>query len=212
MKERMEMVLWQMRRRLSVTAASAFLIFSTMTGCCWRCGAFKADHCADHPCGAIPAPVGTYSCQWQLAQQDRAELDDFVFYEAEWYRGGSDLGPKGKEHLAAIAKRVAAGEQQIVIEPHHDHETHELNSELNYERVAHVVNQLSELGVIDAQDRVVIGRSIAEPLLGTEGARVGTSRLQGTRGGVGGGGGSAGISGQAGAAGGQASGGFRGAF
>jgi hypothetical protein len=163
-----------------VIGGSTLLI--ALTGCCPRCGSWKADRCADIPPGAIPPPLGTYACQWQRAQQDLAERDDFMVYEHEWYRGGTQLGPGGQRHLAHVAKRLMSEPRLVRIEPHFNLEQNTWDVERNEARVAAVVNYLTEAGIQDANQFVLLEPSAAEPLYGPDAARLGNMRLQGGQG------------------------------
>jgi hypothetical protein len=163
------------------------LLLAAAAGCCTKCGSSHVDRCANIPEGAIPPPVGTYACQWQVAQQELAENDDFFVYEREWYRGGEELSPGGKRHLQEIAERLLTGPQYVRIEPHIDPEQPNQSQQLDEARVATVVNYLAELGVVDAGERVRVERSQAEPMYGHEAARLGATRMQGSRGTLGGG-------------------------
>jgi hypothetical protein len=145
--------------------------------------------CADIPHGALPQPAGTYLCQWQRAQMDLAEEDDFVVYEAEWRGLTTDLGPYGQQHLAAIAQRLPQTPFLVVIVPRFDVERNQPDEALNMARRMAYVEALAHAGVPDADQRVVIGGAKAEGLLGEEAARYGFTRAIGgdSRGGAGGG-------------------------
>jgi hypothetical protein len=188
-------------------AIGGSLLLIASPGCCWKCGSWKWDRCADITPGAIPQPIGTFVCQWQRAHQGRAEQDDFAIYEHEWFRGGTELGPGGKRHLAELARRITTEPQLIRVQPHYDYEKNEMDDARNEARVAAVVNFLADAGLEDAYQYVLLEPPIAEPLYGTEAARLGNARLQGGR--AGGGLGSAGYGGSS-VGGGLGSGGFGG--
>jgi hypothetical protein len=135
----------------------------------WKC---RTDRCADIPCGAIPPPAGTYSCRWQTEQIARAQQDFFVIHQTEWYLGGKQLGPDGRKHVREIAKRLGEGSCPVIIAATDD-------DKLNAARKQAVVESLFQLGVFDADTRVVSGESEAEGLYGQEAVRYGTARLQG---------------------------------
>jgi len=143
-------------------------------GCHYDGGwAWCTDQCADIPCGAIPPPAGTYSCQWQTEQIGRAQQDFFVIHEYEWYMGAEQLGPDGRKHVHEIAKRLGDGPQHVIVAASD-------NDKRNAARRKVVVENLTQLGVLDADNRVVSGESQAEGLYGQEAVRYGTSRLGGT--------------------------------
>ncbi|MEJ5277074.1 MAG: hypothetical protein WHU94_14280, partial [Thermogemmata sp.] len=78
------------------------------------------DNCADIPKGAIPAPVGTFTTEWQARQAGKAEADDFVFYYNEWLDDQAVLGPYGGEHLDRVIPRLPYVPFQIIIQPEPD--------------------------------------------------------------------------------------------
>ncbi len=146
---------------------------SLLAGCRASGGLFGVDRCADIPPGAIPQPVGTHVCQWQTAQQDRAERDDFVIFNLEWEAGGQVLGPKGKRHAECLAEAVEQVPYPIVIATSDD-------AVLDETRRQHVIEMLAANGVEDPAARVVLGESEAEGLYGPEAVRLGDARLIGT--------------------------------
>jgi hypothetical protein len=169
------------------------LLLLIMLGCAALAGgchydggwAWCTDQCADIPCGAIPPPAGTYSCQWQTEQIARAQQDFFVIHQTEWYLGGKQLGPDGRKHVSQIAKRIGEGSSPVIVAASDD-------DKLNAARKKTVVESLLKLGVLDADSRVVSGDSQAEGMYGQEAVRYGTARLSGNTTGAGGGFGAAG--------------------
>jgi hypothetical protein len=134
---------------------------------CHQTGYFwPTDRCADIPCGAIPQPPGVYSCQWQTAQKLRAEQDKFVIYQCEWFEGGDHLGPAGRRHIEAIAQRLDGVPYPVLIEKSE-------NTTLDETRKKEVIATLTNLGVAQAERRVILGYSEAEGLDGTEAVRLG---------------------------------------
>jgi hypothetical protein len=159
-------------------------MIATTCGCHTAHKIFGVDRHADIPCGAIPAPLGTYSCQWQDAQTSRAEADYFVLYPNEWRYGtdedGTRLGPAGVRRLEQFARRLPHEPFTVVIDRSED-------AQLDEARRIAVVSQLYELGLDEAESRVVLGRGEANYLYGLEAPQIGTGFI-GT-GGVGRGGG-----------------------
>jgi hypothetical protein len=156
----------------------AVLLTAAMIGCHAGHGTLGIDRHADIPPGAIPAPLGTYTCQWHQAQTTRAEQDYFVIYENEWRYGrdedGTRLGPFGVRRLEEFAERLSYEPFSIVIDSSED-------PSLDHARRAAVVVFLCERGVMDADARVVIGRGEANSLYGLEAPRIGPGFF-GTRG------------------------------
>jgi hypothetical protein len=167
--------------------------------------------CDDIKLGAIPRPVGTYSCQWQAAQIGRATQGKMVVFESEWYLGGQELGPEGQKHIARIAKQLATNEYPIVVEPHFDTQRNSFDESLNEARRLAVVDRLARAGVPTPESRVIVGLPEAEGLYGPEAVRYGTIRLLGGAnllgGGIGGGGAGGGVGGGLGGIGGGLGGG-----
>ena len=117
--------------------------------------------CADIPYGAIPQPLGTFACQWQTAQAERAELDDFVVYQYEWLDRQATLSPFGSKHVAGLLPRLPESVQSVRIEPSGDFA-------LDQQRQLALVNALAEAGIADSANRVELGYGNAEPLYGVE--------------------------------------------
>lgn len=144
------------------------------------------DRCADIPSGAIPQPLGTFACQWQHAQMDRAELTDFVLFEHEFQNGGAELGPDGRRHIERLVPRLESSAQPVVIARSGD-------DNLDEARRTHVAAVLAAYGLDEPELRVLSDDPRAEGLYGPEAARIGQQRLNGTStlgggGGLGGGG------------------------
>ncbi|MCS7016988.1 MAG: hypothetical protein NZM42_12825 [Gemmatales bacterium] len=121
----------------------------------------RVDNCSTIPPGAIPAPVGTYLHKFIDLQAAKAEADDFVIYNYEWYLGGRDLGPFGRYHLNEIARRLPSVPFPVVVEP-------SLDYELNEARRQVIIDYLAQYGVPNPQDRVIIAFPQAGGLYGDE--------------------------------------------
>ncbi|HEV7998613.1 MAG TPA: hypothetical protein VGP63_01960 [Planctomycetaceae bacterium] len=140
---------------------------TALTAGCHQTGyVCPTDRCADIPCGAIPQPLGTYSCQWQTQQKLRADQDRFVIYQYEWFQGGDHLGPAGRRHIETISQQLSGVPYPVLIEKSED-------ATLNEARKKHVVATLASLGAADTERRVILGYSEAEGLDGTEAVRLG---------------------------------------
>jgi len=120
-----------------------------------------ADRCADIPPGAIPRPLGSYACEWQRAQMDRAEIDDFVIYDHEWLDGGTKLGPFGQRHLTKLVPRLAMCPLPLIV-------ARSQNMPLDEARRAALIEILLAQGFSDADQRVSIGYPLAWGLTGRE--------------------------------------------
>jgi hypothetical protein len=135
---------------------------SAVVGCH---GAAHSPACADIPPGAIPQYSGTYTCQWQTAQAERAELDDFVIYLNEWSVHTNSLGPCGQTHLSRLVDRLPTCPTPVIIQPSGD-------PALDQSRQAAILELLTASGVGIAGDRVVVARPEAEGLFGFEAPRI----------------------------------------
>ena len=149
--------------------------------------------CRDIPKDAIPAPPGTYVCQWTAAEASRAEADKFVVYQYEWQRDQEKLGPFGERHLAQITSRLACVPYPVVIESSGD-------AALDESRRLAMLRALSCGGLNLPPQRVVVGHGEAEPLYSQEAPAIASGVFSnraagGGLGGGGGGGGSLGIGG-----------------
>ncbi|HAY79922.1 MAG TPA: hypothetical protein DCY79_08975 [Planctomycetaceae bacterium] len=162
-----------------------FLCFATG---CQHLGSFR---CADIPPGAIPQPLGTFACQWQTAQTNRAELDHFVVYQNEWLDRQPALSPFGTKHFSELIPRMQESTEQIRVEPSGD-------AQLDQQRQLALIAALTEVGVPDSSNRVELGFGDAEALYGVEAPLVSRRFLfSGSRnGGRQGGGGNQGLGGQ----------------
>lgn len=165
---------------------------SGLAGCQHGHGPLGVDRCADYPPGAVPQPAGTFNCQWQQAQAERAEHDAFVFYQYEWQLDAAALGPFGNRHAAQVAAGLQDRPYPIVIEPSG-------NAQLDEARRMALYEKLAELNAIAEPNRIIVARPQAEPMYGLEAPIVGRGFI-----GVGGAGGRGG---QAGGFGGGANGG-----
>jgi hypothetical protein len=121
----------------------------------------QVDNGSTIPPGAIPAPVGTYVNKFIDLQAAKAEADDFVVYNHEWYLGGRDLGPYGRYHLNEMAKRLPSVPFPVVIEP-------TVDEELNEERRRVIVLLLERYRVPNPNERVILAFPMAGGLYGRE--------------------------------------------
>ncbi len=154
----------------------------------------SCDRGEDIPARAIPAPPGTYVSGWNDAMRTTAAQHEFVIERSEWFSGGDRLGPAGNQHLRQLAAALPQNSEQVIIEAEplrfddqkqsYD-DAQQATVELNELRRSVVVAGLTELGVVDADSRVVV-----EPLdrIGVRGVEAPRVFLQGINGGGGRGG------------------------
>lgn len=117
------------------------------------------------------APRGSFVHKFIAVQANKAEPLDFVFYGNEWYKGGTTLGPYGRYHVGEVAKRLPKVPFPVVLEPH-------INPAVNEARRKLLVEALLNLGISDAQQRVVIAYPPSEDLRGDDIERLIVNRTQ----------------------------------
>ena len=136
-------------------------------------GCLNVDNCSDIEKGAIPLPIGTFTNQTFNNQAAKAEADDFVIYYNEWVDGQATLNQYGADHLARIAARLRDTPFLIVVQPE---PKFTLLSNIRHQTV---VKMLTDVGVPDAERRVVLGRPRAEGLYGEEAEPIYQQLIQG---------------------------------
>ncbi len=173
--------------RAGAAWSGMLLLLAVLSGCChdWGCGKSCGtggcstgkcstcffNKCADVPCGALPAPLGSFVRRFEKIQADKAEADDFIVYLCEWYMGGEDLGPYGEYHMKLMASRLNEVPFQVVLQPSPDREQNE-------RRKFKVIEALGAAGFPDAPNRVVIAYPDVEGLDGNEAPRIYYQMLQ----------------------------------
>lgn len=158
------------------------------------CGGKTCERKADIGRSAVPAPPGTYVNGWNDAMIHSAQRHDFVVARHEWFSGGGQLGPEGRQHVARIAEVLPQFPDNVIIEA----EPTELRGDetldealartagLNEQRRNDVVATLANHGVLDAQQRVLLAPIDRVGVRGVEAPRVYNQLLQGGFGGRGG--------------------------
>lgn len=154
-----------------------------------------------------PRPLGTQLDEILEAQELNAEASKYVIYEHEFklpeytddgVTGGWRLNEFGEDHVKQIAANLNRGDHfPVVIERSRispDPESRfkfaiHYNEDLDLRRRAVIVAALHTMGVVDAEERVVIAPAFAEGVSAQEAMRAYTrSQGRGGRGGFGGGG------------------------
>jgi len=178
------------------------------------------------PKGSVPSPAGSYVDQWRGAMSSAAQQQHWVITRNEWFDGGSELGPKGKQHVERIAECMYTQPSYVVVESEPVQlelgETYEealkRNEQMQVGRRNEVIASLAAAGVenadqwvVFAEDRTVGVRGIEAPLIYNRQFMGGMMR--GNRGGLGRGGIGGGFGGLGGGGfGGFGGGGFGGGF
>lgn len=117
-----------------------------------------------------PFPLGQVSDSFWETQQTNAEAADFLFYDHEFRldtktrTDTAELTPGGKKHLQQIALRLEHVPFPVVIEE----SPHNGRPELDAARRQTVVEQLGRLGVMNAEERVVVANAFPEGYTGIE--------------------------------------------
>lgn len=161
-------------RRLAATIAASTLVGGLSMGCC----GFKQTYCCQQ--GDItPQPLGTISDQVWQKQEENAEASDFVVYEHEFVGNSIKLNQAGEEHVKQIAARAAQVPFPIIVEQ--SSMTADPNSkykypihndpELDLQRRALIVQALHTMGVVDAEQRVVVSPALTPGFEEFEGER-----------------------------------------
>lgn len=195
----------RLRWKQGCSGVLAVILLSSSLSCC-RDGLW-GDPCANIPPGAIPAPAGTYNCDWQSEQAARADRDFFVFYQYEWQSESEKLSPFGERHLSRLLGRVQKTPLPIVVE-------RSANATLDERRVISLRHALSQYDPHWNDYPIQVGYSEAESLYGFESPRVIRGFIGGGQGGGGGrqGGGQGGFGGGFGGGGGGFGGNSGGSF
>jgi len=123
-------------------------------------------------CGGMgditPKPLGTISDQVWKQQESNAEASDFVVYEHEWTGNSTQLNDAGIEHVKQIAARSDSVPFPIIVQrssmsvregtkygfPIHNDE------ELDLQRREFLVSALLQLGVQDADQRILVAPAL----------------------------------------------------
>ena len=171
-------------------------------------GLLTAVGCATrHPLAVQPPlPLGSEVDQIMLLQENNAEAAKFTIYMHEFELNGTTrdgrargwrLNESGEDHLKQIAAGLKQGvEFPVVVErsqtspkagTEHQYPVH-YDEELDQKRRTIVVAALERMGVVDAEQRVLVAPSFAEGLKGAEAVRAYNRSFNGSGGGGGGGG------------------------
>lgn len=142
---------------------------------------------------AVPPPVGTYVNQWNGEMISSARQSRYLVNRHEWYSGGAELGPAGRNHVASIADTLRHNHHLVYIEaeeiiPDRDEtleEAYQRIDQLNNERRSNVVMSLQSHGIGHADDLVKVATTNSVGIYGVEAPQI-FNRLTRGRGGLGG--------------------------
>jgi hypothetical protein len=179
------------KRQTTALLTAAIVIAATASSC--HCG--KKRHGYGAAAGYTMTPLGTLSDPVWQQHESNAEASDFVVYEHEWTGNTTDLNDLGKTHVKQIAARAAMVPFPILVQqssmtartdttygfPVHN------NEELDMHRRQLVVQALLEMGVMDAEERVVVSPALTPGFESFEAERAYQQGFSGWGGGYGGG-------------------------
>ncbi len=114
-----------------------------------------------------PFPLGQNNDAFWETQQTNAEAADFIFYDHEFTGETANLAPGAKRHLEEVALRMPHVPFPIVIEQ----SMFNAKPELDQARRQTVVMQLARIGIVNAEERVVVANAFAEGFTAIEGER-----------------------------------------
>jgi hypothetical protein len=130
---------------------------------CWLTG---GGHQKSYPGPPMdrPFPLGQVTDSFWETQETNAEAADFIFYEHEFrydtqrHVETAELAPGAKRHLEQVALRLEHVPFPIVIEA----SEHEAHPDLSRARRQTIVEQLNRMGIVNADERVVVAPRFAE--------------------------------------------------
>jgi len=165
------------------TFAAAFL--GVVAGCCTSS---PGDGCCDTgaPCGtqcgsglnalggrllhrtmSVPdvMPLGAITrAHWHM-QETNGEAADFILHRNEFVDNSSELSPYGRDHIAEIAARMPSAPFPVIVQ----RSLNNSDPELDQIRRDLVVRVLTDMGNIDADQRVVVSQPYSDGINSQEG-------------------------------------------
>ena len=154
---------------LLVTAAIAVGCHHHRRDDCYA-GANSHGHGYRGPGADRPFPLGQVSDSHWETMQTNAEAADFIFYDHEFRydtktgRDTAELTPGGKKHLQQVALRLEHVPFPVVIEESPKNG----RPELDLARRHTIVEQLGRIGMVNAEERVVVANAFPEGYTGIE--------------------------------------------
>jgi hypothetical protein len=105
-----------------------------------------------------PFPIGQVTDSFWETQQTNAEAADFIFYDHEFRGNTAELAPGAKKHLEQVALRLEHVPFPVVIEE----SPHDARQDLDQARRRTIVEQLARIGVVNAEERVIVANAFPE--------------------------------------------------
>ena len=148
-----------------MAAAALLAVVAATTGCqhYHQAKMYYQPPPAVAPLGAVSDPI------WQ-SQEARAEASDFVVYQHEFGYQNAELNSCGMNHIMQVAARLKyCPHLPVIVEPSNMTEREDTdfqypvhpNPELDLRRREVVVLALQELGIPNAEQRVVVAPALA---------------------------------------------------
>jgi hypothetical protein len=117
------------------------------------------------------APLGTLSDPVWINQETNAELADFVVYQHEFKKDTEYLNTAGEDHVRRIADRLSQGQDATVVverssmsarpNTEYQYPIHP-NPALDLRRREIIVRSLTAMGIVDADNRVVVAPAFSQ--------------------------------------------------
>jgi hypothetical protein len=174
-------------KRISRRRFAALAMSTAATSILGGCHHYHESRALYQPPPAV-APLGAISDPIWQSQEARAEASEFVIYNHEFEFEAPWLNHCGKSHVKQIAARLQyCPNLPVVIQPDQtkiDESTEfkypvHPNPELDLKRREMIVLALQEMGVHDAEKRVLVAPPYAEGFTATEAQQVYNQALSG---------------------------------
>ena len=132
-----------------------------------------------------PLPLGAVSDVFWETQQTNAEAANFIFYHHEFRAKTAELAPGTKRHLESVALRLEYVPFPVVIEE----SKHNRYPKLDQKRRQIIVEHLTQMGVQEVENRVIIAPAFVEGYSAPEATQAYYSLFENAGSGAGAGGG-----------------------
>lgn len=170
--------------------ATCAAMLGAVAGCCCPTPGIVLPGCLSlQRTMAVPEvmPLGAVTrAHWHM-QETNGEAADFILHRNEFVDNSSELSPYGRDHIAEIAARMPSAPFPVIVQRSQNNS----DPELDQIRRELVVRVLTDMGNVDADQRVVVSQPYSNGINSMEG-EFDYGRFRGSRnqngGGFGGGG------------------------
>lgn len=146
----------------------AATLLGAISGCCCSSPGSFLPHCLHlQRTMAVPdaMPLGAITrAHWHM-QETNGEAADFVIHRNEFVDQSSELSPYGRDHILEIAARMPSAPFPVIVQ----RSLNNSNPELDQIRRDLVVRVLTDLGNVDADQRVVVSQPYSNGINSMEG-------------------------------------------